>query len=172
MRSADPQTQGRYQAEFEREFAAFFNQPRAFAVSSCTSALELSALLCRLNGGDESYFRRTRCGVHVPFARTGAKLVWADIDPRTHLVTSKTIEPLITPRTRVIVAVHLYGLTCDMDPIMTLARNIARWWSRTRPKHWVRGTADAKAAASVILDASASTRTKISRLWAKEECWW
>lgn len=123
MRDADPQSQGRYQAEFEQKFAAYIGSPHAFAVSSCTAALELAALLCRLQPGDEVIApAHTFAATVIPFARTGATLRWADIDPDTRLVTAETVRPLVTPRTKVIVVVHLYGLVCDMDPLMALAR--------------------------------------------------
>ncbi len=57
----------------------------------------------------------------IPFGRTGATIVWADIDPETLVVTADTLRKCVTERTRVIVVVHLYGLVCDMDPIMALA---------------------------------------------------
>ena len=123
MRNADPQTQGRYQDEFERAFRDYIGSPNAFAVASCTCALELAALLCGLQQGDEVITpAHTFAASAIPFARAGAKLVWADIDADTRVVTAETIAPLITPRSRVIVVVHLYGLVCDMDPIMALAR--------------------------------------------------
>lgn len=123
MRSADPQTQGRYQIEFERAFVAYTSSPNAFAVSSCTGAIELSALICALKPGDEVILpAHTFAASAIPFARAGATLKWADIDADTHVVTAETIAPLITSRTRVVVVVHLYGLVCDMDPIMALAR--------------------------------------------------
>lgn len=123
MRNADPLTQGRHQAEFEQRFAGYLGSANAFAVSSCTAALELAALLCRLQPGDEVIApAHTFAASVIPFARTGASLVWADIDPDTRVITASSIRPLITPQTRVIVAVHLYGLVCDMDPIMQLAR--------------------------------------------------
>ena len=123
MRNADPLTQGRHQAEFEKRFAEFTGSPYAFAVSSCTAALELAALLCALKPGDEVIApAHTFAATVIPFARTGARPVWADIDPDTRVVTADTIRPLITPRTKVIVVVHLYGLVCDMNPIMNLAR--------------------------------------------------
>jgi dTDP-4-amino-4,6-dideoxygalactose transaminase len=122
MRTADPMTQGRYQAAFETKFATFTGAAYAFAVSSCTAALELAALLCRLRPGDEVIVpAHTFAATAIPFARTGARLVWADIDPDTRLVTAETIGPKISDRTRAIVVVHLYGLMCDMDPIVALA---------------------------------------------------
>ena len=123
MRSADPQTQGRYQTEFERRFAAACDSPHAFAVSSCTAALELAALLCRLGPGDEVILpAHTFAASAISFARTGATLVWADIDPDTRVVTAETLARCLSPRSKVIVVVHLYGLVCDMDPILALAR--------------------------------------------------
>ncbi len=123
MRDADPQTQGRYQDAFERGFAAYVESPHAFAVSSCTAALELSALLCRLGPEDEVVLpAHTYCASAIPFARTGARLVWADIDPATRVVTADTLRRCLSPRAKVIVVVHLYGLVCDMDPILELAR--------------------------------------------------
>lgn len=123
MRRADPQTQGRYQVEFERAFTEYTGARHSFAVTSATSALELAALLCRLEPGDEIISpAHTFAASAIPFARTGARLVWADIDAGTRVVTADTIRPLITPRTRVIVVVHLYGLVADMDPIMALAK--------------------------------------------------
>jgi perosamine synthetase len=123
MRTADPQTQGRCQDEFERAFVAYTGAAHAFAVTSCTTALELAALLCRLQPGDEVIIpAHTFAASAIPFARAGAKLVWADIDPDTRVVTADTIRPLLSSRTRVLVAVHLYGLVCDMDPIMALAK--------------------------------------------------
>ena len=123
MRSADPQTQGRCQDEFERAFVAYTGATHAFAVTSCTAALELAALLCRLGPGDEVIIpAHTFAASAIPFARAGARLVWADIDPDTRVVTAATIKPLVSARTRVIVVVHLYGLVCDMEPIMALAK--------------------------------------------------
>lgn len=123
MANADPLTQGRYQAEFETSFKELSKSNHAFAVSSCTGALELAAMICRLGPDDEVILpAHTFAATAIPFARTGARLVWADIDPDTRLITSATIEPLISEHTKVIVVVHLYGLLCDMDPILDLAK--------------------------------------------------
>ncbi|HVY68392.1 MAG TPA: DegT/DnrJ/EryC1/StrS family aminotransferase, partial [Verrucomicrobiae bacterium] len=54
--------------------------------------------------------------------RVGAKLVWADIDPETFLISAESIRAKLTPRTKVIVVVHLYGLTADMEAISALAK--------------------------------------------------
>jgi dTDP-4-amino-4,6-dideoxygalactose transaminase len=76
-----------------------------------------------LRQGDEVIMpAHTFAASAIPFVRAGAVPVWADIDPRTRVVTAETIAPLVTSRTRAIVVVHLYGLVCDMDPIVALAR--------------------------------------------------
>ncbi len=123
MQNADPLTQGKYQREFEEKFSVFNQSKNCFAVSSCTGALELAALLCRLGHGDEVIIpAHTFCATAIPFARTSARLVWADIDPDTRVVSAETIRHLITKQTKVIIVVHLYGLMAPMFEIMELAR--------------------------------------------------
>ena len=124
IRDSDPLTQGRYQNEFEDAFRAYTETSHAFAVSSCTAALHLAAILSGVGEGDEVIMpAHTFAASAIPFARTGARLVWADIDPATLVVSADTIAPLITPATKVVVVVHLYGLMADMDPIMALAES-------------------------------------------------
>jgi dTDP-4-amino-4,6-dideoxygalactose transaminase len=116
-------TQGSYQDRFEAAFADYIGIPHAFATSCCATALELAAILLRLNPGDEVICpAHTYCATAYPFARHGARLVWADIDPETFVVSAATLAPLITPRTKAIIVVHLYGLGADMPSIMELAQ--------------------------------------------------
>lgn len=123
MKNADPLTQGQYQLEFEKKFGQFNCSKHCFAVSSCTGALELAATMCRLSPEDEVILpAHTFCATAIPFARTGARLVWADIEPDTRLVSANTIGPLITERTKVVVVVHLYGLMAPMPEIVALAK--------------------------------------------------
>jgi len=122
LRNANTLATGPEGESFEKEFSAFAGSAEAIAVNSCTSALELSAMLSGVGKGDEVILpAHTFVATAVPFARTGASLRWADIDPDTRVITAETIAPLITPATRVVVAVHLYGLTVDLDPILELA---------------------------------------------------
>lgn len=122
MRDADPLTQGRYQEEFEARFSDYLGVKAAFAVTSCTAALELAATLTGIGPGDEVIIpAHTFCSSAIPFARRGANLVWADIDLETRLITAATIRPLLTKKTKIIVVVHLYGLVADMDAILDLA---------------------------------------------------
>ena len=123
MKNADPQTQGKYQERFESVFSEYHEGWFAFATSSCASALELSALLLQLQPGDEVIIpAHTYVASVIPFARYGAKIVWADIDPDFRVVTAETIEKCISPRTRAVVVVHLYGLNAPMDDIITLSK--------------------------------------------------
>ncbi len=107
---------------FEKEFAAYAGSGDAVCLSSCSSALELSAILTELEPGDEVIIpAHTFVATAVPFGRTGATIKWADIDADTRVASPSSIESLITDKTKVIVAVHLYGLPCDMDAIMAIA---------------------------------------------------
>ena len=113
---------------FEKDFVELLGVQAAVGVSSCTSALELSAVLCQVGPGDEVIIpAHTFVASAVPFLRRGAKVVWADIDGDAGVLSIDTVEPLVTEKTRVIVCVHLLGLTIDMDPILALAkcRNIS-----------------------------------------------
>ncbi|MDR0338699.1 MAG: DegT/DnrJ/EryC1/StrS family aminotransferase [Desulfovibrio sp.] len=123
MRDADPLTQGRYRDAFEKKFRDFCGAPHAFTVMNGTAALELAAQLCLLAPGDEVVMpSHTFTSSAYPFARHGATLVWADIDAQTRVANAETIAAVLTPRTKVIVVVHLYGYVADMPAIMALAR--------------------------------------------------
>ena len=123
MKTAEPLTQGKYLKEFEYKFSEYLGAKHCFAVSSCTAALELAAVLSGLKSGDEVVIPgHTFCATAIPFARTGAKIIWADIDEDTRVVSAQTIEKCITGKTKVIVVVHLYGLMVKMDEITALAK--------------------------------------------------
>jgi len=116
-------TQGGLQTEFEKAFSEFTGANYSFAVNSCTSALELAATICELKTGDEVVIpNHTYCASAIPFGRTGATLVWADCDAKSWVVSAETIAKKLTSKTKVIVVVHLYGLACDMQAIMALAK--------------------------------------------------
>jgi len=116
-------TQGVYQQEFEEKFSNYVNKKHAFATNCAATALELAAILLELKPGDEVICpAHTYCASAYPFAKHGAKLVWADINPRTLVIDKETIEPLITDRTVAIIAVHLYGLPAPMKQICQLGK--------------------------------------------------
>lgn len=112
--------------EFTKRCQHFFEEKYGFRkcllTTSCTDALEMAALLCELQPGDEvivpSY---TFVSSALAFVREGAKIVFADSMHRNPNIDAEQLERLITPRTRVIVPVHYAGVACDMDTIMDIA---------------------------------------------------
>ena len=122
MLNAEAQTQGKYLKQFEADFKAYTGANHAFGVDNCTNALRLTALLCRLGPGDEVIIPGyTFCATAIPFGMTGAKIVWADMDPDTWGISSTDIERKITKRTKAIVVVHLLGMPVDMPAVMEIA---------------------------------------------------
>jgi dTDP-4-amino-4,6-dideoxygalactose transaminase len=114
---------GREGAALEREIAALCGVAHGVGVASGTDALILALRACGVNSGDEVIlppftFVATASAVNA----LGAKPVFADIRPDTYNIDPREIERRVTPRTRAIVVVHLYGLAADMDPILSFAR--------------------------------------------------
>lgn len=123
MQKADGQTQGAYMKQFEADLKKYFGANHVFAVDNATNALRLSAVLCRLGPGDEVIIPAyTFCATAIPFGKTGAKIIWADIDKNTWVVDPADIERKITNRTKAIVVVHLLGMPANMPKIMKIAR--------------------------------------------------
>ncbi len=125
MRNAATLTQGRYLAEFESRFAAYqgVEQGSCHAVMNGTGALEMAAQLCAFKPGDEFVIpSHTFTSSAYPFIKHGGRPVWADIDPLTRVVTAESIARALTPATRVVVVVHLYGYVADMPAILDLCR--------------------------------------------------
>jgi dTDP-4-amino-4,6-dideoxygalactose transaminase len=116
-------TTGPKVAEFEQEFAAYVGARHAVAVNSCTAALHLALEAIGLKPGDEvivpTYTFTATAEVVIYF---GARPVLADCRPDTLNIDVCTVEPLVTPRTKAIIPVHIAGQPCDMDPIMDFAR--------------------------------------------------
>jgi dTDP-4-amino-4,6-dideoxygalactose transaminase len=95
---------------------------KALLTTSCTHALELSALLLNIRPGDEVIVPAyTFVSTANAFVLHGAKPIFADIRPDTINIDERTLETLITPRTRAIVVVHYAGVGCEMDEISKLA---------------------------------------------------
>jgi len=108
---------------FEKWFANHMGVKHCIGTPGCTAALSVLAAALRLSPGDEVIFSSiTDYGTVLGFVRENAIPVFADTTPGSVLVDARTIEPLITDRTRAIDVVHKTGLVCDMDPIMALAR--------------------------------------------------
>jgi dTDP-4-amino-4,6-dideoxygalactose transaminase len=108
--------------EFEREFAAYCGVKHCVAVNSGTSALHLALLGVGVEAGDEVITTpNTFIATAEAISYTGAKPVFVDIDPRTANIDPGKIAAAVTPRTRAILPVHLYGLPAEMDPILEVA---------------------------------------------------
>ena len=122
MRNAEAQTQGPHMRQFENDFKSHTRARHAFAVDNATNALRLAAVLCRLKPGDEVIVPAyTFCATAIPFAKTGARIVWADMDPERWSVDPADIERKITARTKAVVAVHLLGMPVDMPAVLSIA---------------------------------------------------
>ena len=112
--------------EFTKRCQHFFEEKYGFKkcllTTSCTDALEMAAILCNIQPGDEvivpSY---TFVSSALAFVRQGARIVFADSMKRNPNIDAEQIEALITPKTKVIVPVHYAGVACDMDRIMEIA---------------------------------------------------
>ena len=114
--------QGPRVAAFEEGFAKMCGVKYALATSSGTTALHMAMLAHEIGEGDEvitSPFTFIASANSVLYA--GGTPVFVDIDPRTFNMDVAKIEAAITPKTKAILPVHLYGLTCDMDAIMAIA---------------------------------------------------
>ena len=116
-------TLGSEVAAFEEEFAAYSGAAFGVGVNNGTSALHLALLAAGVGPGDEVItvpftFVASVAAIHY----TGAKTVFVDIDPATYTMDPAQIEAAITPRTKAIIPVHLYGQPADMAPIMAVAR--------------------------------------------------
>ena len=108
----------------QRELVAFTKASNVLLTSSCTHALELSALLCNIKPGDEVIMSSfTFVSSANAFVLRGAKIVFVDIDPVTMNIDENLIESAITPKTKAILVMHYAGVSCAMDQIMTIAKD-------------------------------------------------
>ncbi|HEX4934087.1 MAG TPA: DegT/DnrJ/EryC1/StrS family aminotransferase [Gemmatimonadaceae bacterium] len=107
---------------FERAFAAHARRRHAIALPSCTSAIHLSLLALGVGPGDEVIVPdATWIATAAPISYVGATPVFADVDPGTWCVTAETVAACVTPRTKGLLVVDLYGGMPDLDPILALA---------------------------------------------------
>jgi dTDP-4-amino-4,6-dideoxygalactose transaminase len=110
-------------AAFEREFATFSGASIGVACNTGTSALHLALLAAGVGAGDEVITTPfTFVATVAAIGYTGARPVLVDINPRSYTIDPALIERAITPRTKAIIPVHLYGQPADMDPILELAQ--------------------------------------------------
>jgi len=113
---------GRFTQRCSQLLEETFGIPKVLLTTSCTAALEMAALLCDLQPGDEviapSFTFVTTVGA---FVASGARPVFVDIRPDTLNIDERRIEEAITPRTKAIIPVHYAGVACEMDRIMAIA---------------------------------------------------
>jgi perosamine synthetase len=116
-------SEGPFLTRFEEQFAARVGRRFGVAVSNGSAALEVAVAALQLGPGDEVIlptFTIISCAAAI--VRAGATPGLVDCDQRTWNMRVDAIEAAITPRTRAIMVVHLYGMPVDMDPVLTLAK--------------------------------------------------
>lgn len=112
-----------YIYKFQNAFAKYLDVPCALATSSCTGAIHLAFLAIGLKPDDEVICPDiTWIASVAPITYTGAKPVFVDVLKDTWCIDPSKIEAAITPKTKAIMPVHLYGSVCDMDAIMAIAK--------------------------------------------------
>ncbi len=115
--------QGPRAAKLEEKFAALCGTSQAIATTSGTTALHVALLAHGIGAGDEvittpfTFMASVNCILYV-----GAKPVFVDIEEDTFNINPALIEAVITPKTKAILPVHLYGYPCDMDALMAIAK--------------------------------------------------
>jgi len=115
-------SEGPFIRRFEEQFAATVGRRHAIAVANGSMALDAAVAALDLSSGDEVLlpsFTIISCAAAI--VRAGAVPVAIDADPLTWNMDVTQIEARITPRTKALMVVHIYGLPCDMDPILALA---------------------------------------------------
>jgi perosamine synthetase len=112
-----------YIVRFEEAFKAHLGVKHAIATSSCTGALHMGFAAMGIGPGDEVIMADTNwIATAAPIMHLGAKPVFVDILPDSWCIDPKLAEAAITPRTKAIVAVHLYGNLCDMDDLLAVGK--------------------------------------------------
>jgi len=110
-----------YIDRFERSFAAYLDVPYSIATSSCTGAMHMGLAALGIGAGDEVILADINwIATASPIVHLGATPVLVDILPDTWCLDPKHVEAAITPRTKAIVATHLYGSVCDMDALLAI----------------------------------------------------
>jgi perosamine synthetase len=120
--------QGPFVEQFEGLFARFVDTPHAVATSSCTTALHIALAALGVRPGDEVIVPAfTWIATANVVEYFGATPVFCDVDLATFNVDVAQLESLVTPRTVGLIPVHLFGLSADMDPILSLAARRSLW---------------------------------------------
>jgi dTDP-4-amino-4,6-dideoxygalactose transaminase len=114
---------GEFLKTFEKEFATYNGVNYAVGSSSGTTALHLALKAFGVQPGDEVItVANTFIGTTEPITHCGGKIVFVDCDPETYTIDTRHIESVITPKTKALVPVHLFGQMAEMEVICTIAR--------------------------------------------------
>jgi dTDP-4-amino-4,6-dideoxygalactose transaminase len=114
---------GPFVERFETDFAAYCDCPHAVGLGSGTEALWLCLLALGIGSGDDVItVPNTFMATAEAITYCGARPVFADVDERTYTMDPSALEKAITPKTKAIIPVHLFGQPADMDPILEIAR--------------------------------------------------
>src|SRR3954449_12386705 len=109
--------------EFEREFASWIGASHAVGCASGTDAIELILRAAGIGSGDEVVTQANTCVPTVAaIARAGATPVLCDVEPEAATIDPSSLERALSPRTRAVIPVHLYGQMGDVDAVAALAR--------------------------------------------------
>lgn len=115
-------TTGEYVGRFEGKLADYLGRKHVLAVNSCTGALHLSLLALGIGPGDEVITTpMTFIATATAILEAGARPVFVEVEPDTGNLNADLVEAAITPRTKAIMPVHLYGLMCDMRSLRSIA---------------------------------------------------
>src|SRR5512137_207296 len=114
---------GPFVAKFEQAFAQFSGTKHAIGVGNGTDALWLSLLAIGIGPGDEVItVPDTFIATAEAISYCGAKPVFVDVDEKTYNMNPALLEKAITPKTKAVIPVHLFGQTVDMDPILAIVK--------------------------------------------------
>ncbi|HKS28035.1 MAG TPA: DegT/DnrJ/EryC1/StrS family aminotransferase, partial [Pyrinomonadaceae bacterium] len=114
---------GREVAAFEESFAAYLGARYCVGVSNGTAAIQLALTACGIGAGDEVIVpANTFFATAEAVSTAGATPVFVDADPTSYTIDARRIEAAITPATRAIIPVHLYGQAADLDAVLEIAR--------------------------------------------------
>jgi perosamine synthetase len=115
---------GVYNQRFEAAFAAYVSRRHAISLPSCTSALHLALAGHGLGPGDEVVLADVNwIASAAPITYVGATPVFADVDRRSWCLSAAALEACVTPRTKAVIVVNLYGNMPDMDALLAVARD-------------------------------------------------
>jgi perosamine synthetase len=108
--------------EFEKSFGAYIENPHALSVNSGTAALHLALLMAGVKKGDEVISTAlTAEPTNVAIVQVGAKVIWADVDETTGILSAASVREKITSRTKAIMIVHYAGIVADMDAFQKIS---------------------------------------------------